>query len=236
MKEVQISRSSIWNPLQKKLRENIKKEEMFIDSKELLLHLHGLLHQKEVYQSKEDTFLDQLYQITDNNNWAIMPGEKDVTVVWNLWHITRIEDLTLNLLIKPDTQVLNENWLQKLNTSVTDTGNAMSDEEIMKLSKEINFSTLQQYRKAVGEKTRQVLSSLTYQDIFRKVNTEDIQKIIDQGGLTSHPDSIWLADFWGRKDIAGLLLMPITRHQIGHINDSFTIIKKVNSKNEFYMQ
>ena len=37
------------------------------------------------------------------------------------------------------------------------------------------------------------------------------------------PASIWLLDFWKNKTIAGLLTMPITRHQIVHINDCFKL-------------
>ena len=38
-------------------------------------------------------------------------------------------------------------------------------------------------------------------------------------GTTNHEDSIWLLDFWAKKDIAGILLMPPTRHVMLHLND-----------------
>jgi hypothetical protein len=49
---------------------------------------------------------------------------------------------------------------------------------------------------------------------------------MEEGVLTRQDDSIWLLDFWGKKTVAGLLQMPITRHQIVHINDCFKLKAK----------
>jgi hypothetical protein len=52
---------------------------------------------------------------------------------------------------------------------------------------------------------------------------ESVGRILDEGGVTGHKDSLWLLDFWGKKTVAGILLMPITRHQILHLNDSMKL-------------
>lgn len=193
-------------------------------------------YSKEITRNykEEETILDALYQIINNGNYAIMPTKKDVTVAWNLWHITRIEDIVINLLIKPTSQILDENWVSKLHTKIKDTGNAMSDDEIMSFSKEVSLSALQDYRKAVGIRTKEVVESLAYEDLFRKPTREELDRILKEGGLTTHPDSIWLRDFWGRKDVAQLLLMPITRHQLGHINDSFKLVQAADKRKDVY--
>jgi len=54
-----------------------------------------------------------------------------------------------------------------------------------------------------------------------------IQRILKEGGVTTHPDSIWLLDFWGKKDVAGLLMMPVTRHQVGHLSDCIRLKGKI---------
>ena len=44
----------------------------------------------------------------------------------------------------------------------------------------------------------------------------------------------WLIDFWGKKDVAGILLMPATRHHLVHINESLKLkekCKKLEKKN-----
>ncbi|EQE04021.1 hypothetical protein [Clostridioides difficile] len=47
-------------------------------------------------------------------------------------------------------------------------------------------------------------------------------------------DSIWLLDFWGNKDIAGILLMPPTRHVILHLNDCCKWKEYFHTKKKFY--
>jgi hypothetical protein len=39
----------------------------------------------------------------------------------------------------------------------------------------------------------------------------------------------WLLDFWGKKNILGLIMIPITRHQTLHLNDCFNIKEKATA-------
>ncbi len=218
---------SDWNPRQAQLKESISNTEKFTEAMELCLYLHGIVHTAEISNNCEDSYYDELMSGLTKEAFTVMPTIKDVTIVWNLWHITRIEDLTANILIQEKEQVLNEDWLKRLGVTVTDTGNAMTDGEILDLSNSINLEELRNYRKAVGVRTRSIVNSLAPADIKRKVRSESIARILEEGGVTKHPDSLWLLDFWGRKNVAGILLMPITRHQIGHLNDSMKLKKKL---------
>lgn len=208
-----------WNPLQAQLKELLISEDSFEKAKELLLHMHGLVHPATVSSSPALTFFDEVWQGLDRTSFITMPTVKDVTVAWNIWHITRIEDLTVNLLIAEGAQVLNDDRHTLLNTKVTDTGNAMTDDEILSLSGELNMQALYDYRCAVGEQTRRVLQGLQFEDLKRRVTKSGTDRILSEGGVTPHKDSVWLLDFWGKKTIAGLLQMPVTRHQVGHLND-----------------
>lgn len=150
-----------------------------------------------------------------------------LTIAWNIWHITRIEDLTVNILIADEIQEFKrQNWPARLNIEVSDTGNAMSDDEIISLSEKINMEELREYRKAVGKRTREVILKLKPDDFKKKVQKNRLNHILDEGGVLDVEDSKWLLDFWGKKNIAGLILMPITRHQVVHLNDSLKLKKK----------
>ncbi len=218
---------SEWNPRQAQLKELILNAEKFKEAMELCLYLHGIVHTSEISHNPEAGYYDEVMKGLTKEAFTIMPTIKDVTIAWNLWHITRIEDITSNILIQEKEQVLNEDWLKRLGVTVTDTGNAMTDEEILDLSNLIDMEELKNYRKAVGVRTRGIIESLTPDDLKRKVKPEGIARILIEGGVTEHPDSLWLLDFWGRKNVAGILLMPITRHQIGHLNDSMKLKKKL---------
>ncbi|WP_373076478.1 DinB family protein [Fusobacterium varium] len=225
-----MSIASEWNIQQKELKELIEKKETFDKAKDLYLSMHRNLH----FSDSDNTLMDQLWKILDTKDFSIMPTAKDVTIAWNIWHITRIEDLTVNILVNNSEQIYNKEWQKKMNVSVNDTGNAMTDDEIMDLSKSINIEALKEYRKAVGIQTQSIFSKLKFEDMKRKAESKGIEKILNEGGVTDHPDSIWLLDFWGKKNVAGIILMPGTRHQIGHINDCYNLKSSIDRKKDYY--
>ncbi|MCT4593050.1 MAG: DinB family protein [Anaeromicrobium sp.] len=229
-----MSITSEWNLKQKRLKETIRKFEKFDEAKKLFLSMHGSVHFAKVSNLNELTIIDRLMTGLQKRDYAIMPTDKDVTIAWNIWHITRIEDLTINILVDQSEQVLNSDWLKRLNIDITDTGNAMTDDEIMNFSKSINIEELLRYRVAVGIQTQKILSCLKFEDTKHKIEKKDTEKILNEGGVLSHPDSIWLLDYWGKKDIAGIILMPITRHQIMHLNDCFKLKQSIDRKKTFY--
>ncbi len=221
-----------WNPLQAKLRELLDQKESFDEAMALLLHMHGLLHTRNVLSQSSLTLMDEVWEGVSDYTFRTMPTAADVTVAWNIWHITRIEDLTCNLLMADGKQVLDDSWLARLNTQVRDTGNAMTDEEILSFSFDARQLALRDYRDAVGKRTREVIAGLTPQDLKRKFAKRQVDRILEEGGVTTHPDSVWLLNFWGKKNVAGILLMPITRHQMGHLNDCLKLKEKCKRRFE----
>jgi hypothetical protein len=104
----------------------------------------------------------------------------------------------------------------------------MTYSEIETLNENINIKELKEYRVKVGKSTKKIIEALEFDDIKRKTEKEQLEKIKQNGGVTDDPKSIWLLDFWGRKNVLGLIMMPITRHQVVHLNDSFKIKQKYN--------
>ena len=172
----------------KELNRIIRKPELIEQTKELFLEIHGKLH-LSVVSGNERNEVDELVGDLREDEYAIMPTAKDETIAWVLWHISRIEDLTMNILVNGEKQIFNEDWQTRMNSPIRDTGNALSDNQIIQLSKSLRIQELLEYRK------------------------------LEEGGITNHEDSIWLLDFWAKKDIAGILLMPPTRHVMLHLND-----------------
>lgn len=97
-----------WNPKQARLKELIAKPEKFEEAKELCLQLHSIVHSSEITPGVEQTLLDEVWEGLTEKAFLTMPTVKDVTVAWNIWHITRIEDITANILIGERKQVLDE--------------------------------------------------------------------------------------------------------------------------------
>jgi hypothetical protein len=219
--------------IHKELNQIIRKEDKIERSKVLFLELHAKLHLSAVSNTKHNEVDGLLDDLTDNE-YAIMPTVSDETIAWVIWHIARIEDLTMNMLVAKGNQVFNPQWQRKLNVSITDTGNALTDDEIISFSKSVNTKELLDYRSAVGKQSRAVVQQLKSDDMKRKIASEDIERIKLVGGVTNQEDSIWLLDFWGKKDVAGILLMPPTRHVMLHLNDCCKWKEFFRTKNRFY--
>ena len=138
--------------------------------------------------------------------------------MWELWHIARIEDITAGILLGGSSQLFSAETAEKIGSPVSDTGNAMTDDEVNELAAKVSFDELLSYRNAVGRRSREIVSSLNEADMKRHFPVDLREKIFASGGLTDNPDSAWLADYWLSKDFAGIILMPLTRHQILHLN------------------
>ncbi|HEX2954461.1 MAG TPA: DinB family protein [Bacillota bacterium] len=225
-----ISVTAQWNPKQALLKELLSKPAQFNDAIQLCLEMHALVHTSEMSGSQNRSLEDEVWDGLEETAFRTMPTAKDVTIAWNLWHLTRIEDLTANILIANGQQVLNDEWLKKMNVTVRDTGNAMSDEEIIALSLAMDMKAMRDYRIAVGRRTREILKALQPNDLKRKFTAVQLQRIMDEGGLLEVEGSKWLLDFWGKKTVAGILQMPITRHQVVHINDSMKLKAKCGKR------
>lgn len=219
--------------MHKELGTMIRKADRLEDARRLFSELHGALHLSEVSGGEENE-LDRLTGDLEDTEYAVMVTSKDETIAWALWHIARLEDLTMNLLVSGGEQVWNREWARRLGTAVADTGNAMSDDQIMELSKALRPAELLQYRSAVGRRTRQIVEGLTADNMKREVRKEDLKRIREEGGVTAQEDSVWLLDYWEKKDVAGLLLMPPTRDPMLHLNDCCKWKQQIRSKKKFY--
>jgi hypothetical protein len=215
-----------WNPKQALLKNLLRREEDFDEALSLTLELHAIVHASDMPGHAGVSYEDEVWSRFDDAAFRAMPTKKDVTVAWNIWHITRIEDLAANLLIAHGSQVYSRDWRERIRATADDTGNAMTDEEILSFSQAADLMELKAYRNAVGERTRAVLSGLKPGDLKRKVAKAAIARVREEGCVADHPDALWLLDFWARKNVAGFLSMPITRHQVGHITDSLKLIQK----------
>jgi len=200
------------------LNKIIRKKEMLESSKKLFLEIHEKLHRSSVSNSEHNE-VDELLDDLSPKEYSIMLSNKDETIAWVIWHIARIEDLTMNILVNSGEQIFDKEWKGRLNVNITDTGNILSNDEIIDLSENINIDELLAYRNAVGKQTRMIVNNIIADDMRRKVSNFGLVKILKEGGVTEDKGSIWLLDFWGKKDVAGILLMPPTRHVMLHLND-----------------
>ncbi|MDR1665088.1 MAG: DinB family protein [Clostridiales bacterium] len=200
------------------LKKIIRNREKLSEAKQLFLALHASVHRSLVSGSPRNE-VDALFDDLQPQDYYFAPSPASKPVAYHVWHLARIEDLTMNILMSGGEQVFNPDWQDKINAGITDTGNALTPAQAVELSKRINAKSLLYYRCAVGIRTRELVAKLSADDMRRKPSPESLDRLLTEGGLTEEADSIWLRDFWGKKDAAGLLLLPPTRHAVMHLND-----------------
>jgi hypothetical protein len=214
----------IWNEQQKLLRRALRDPQEFPAALQLFLQQHAMVHRAEMAGSGLWSFEDEVWHgLSAAQARRIPPGEEH-SIAWNLWHITRIEDVTMNLLVAGGAQVmLGGRWHEHMQVTARDTGNAMSARDVARLSKSINLEALRDYRLQVGRQTRAVVQRLCAAELRQKVTLARLQQVLAEGAVKPVAEDV-LA-YWGGLTIAGLLLMPPTRHSFVHLNEAMRLRK-----------
>ena len=212
------------NKQQTELRELLTSSNRFDQALDLLYIQHSSLHSKKLdptdsqdtkIWSYEDAILDDMSE----SQFRKLPNNGKHSIAWLIWHLARIEDIAMNILVANSDQIFNQgDWYQDLNTKFRHTGNSMQPDEIILLSKKIDLDALRAYRVAVGQSTRKIFKNLSIIRLKEKVNPDRIQRIKYEGAVTE--PAYGIADYWSRRNIAGLLLMPATRHNLVHLNEA----------------
>jgi hypothetical protein len=207
------------------LRTLLPAGDRFDEAIPLFFRQHAQLHTGAMADSGLWSLADAVLGDLSEALFRRIPHNSEHSILWCLWHIARIEDATMNILVAGGDQVFNHgDWGRKMGTRVTNTGNGMTVEEIEVLSKEVDIEALLDYRMTVGRRTRQIAEGLDADALIQPVSPERIQVLLGAGVLAEN--ALGLADYWGNRDIAGLLLMPATRHNMSHLNESLKLRKR----------
>jgi hypothetical protein len=216
----------LWNEQHKRLRQVLKKPDDHSTAIDLFLCQHSMVHRAEMSQMGLHSFADEVWHGADEITIRCVPPKFEHSIAWLIWHIARIEDMTMNALMTGKLQIFHQDdWLTKLEIDIQHSGNVvMDDADVTALSNAINIEALKAYRLSVGRATRQTVAALHLEDLQRKVDPTRLQGLLDDGSVA--PEATGLLEYWGNLTIAGLLLMPPTRHCLVHLNEALKVKKK----------
>ncbi len=213
------------NKQQTTLRELLLDSSQFTAAMALFLKHHATLHSANMSGVGMWSFEDEILDEITPERFRRIPQNEEHSIVWCIWHITRIEDTVMNILVADGEQILHQDeWLNRMNISFRNTGNEMSQDEIVQLSDTIDLQMLRAYRMAVGRQTQNIAKQLSPDDLKQKVDPRRLQRVIDEGAVGE--TAVNIINYWGKRNIAGLLLMPATRHNIIHLNEAARIKKR----------
>lgn len=212
-----------WNQQQQALRKALANGA--VRAIEIFLNQHGMVHSAATSSSAERTFEEEVWQGLSEAQAGCIPAGGEHSIAWVMWHLARIEDVTMNVLLAGSGQVLHSgDWLKRLGVDREETGNGMDVSQVAELSRQVELRVLRDYRTAVGRRTRVIVRDLQAADFKRGVEASRLAKLASGGAINEA--SRGLLDYWGGLTVAGLLLMPPTRHNFVHLNEAMRIKAK----------
>lgn len=148
------------------------------------------------------------------------------TIIWLYWHIFRTEDVGISRFIM-DTNQEYDFWDKKVNAETSLNGTGMSIHEVETMSMQLNFAQLINYRKAIKNKTLQLIDNIESIDL--KVSPS--QKFIEQVICTEQtmPESMWnLLDLYHGKSKEWFLLHVSLTHPFYHLGQIIAISRALS--------
>ncbi len=219
------SHRKLLNKRQTELRHILLSFDQHDEAMRLFLRQHAMLHSFKMAQHEPWSFEDEILNDMTEKQVRRIPRNCEHSVAWCLWHIARIEDVAMNMLVAGSPQLLHrENWLERMNVKVRHTGNAMDKDAVVELSAALDIEAVRAYRAAVGRRTRELVQQLEPAELKQMVDPIRLQQVMDEGAVVEAARGI--VDYWSRRTIAGLLLMPATRHNLVHLNEALRLKRR----------
>jgi hypothetical protein len=215
-----------WNKDHQLLTRLLKKPQDHPRAVALFQKHHAAVHSASGNPDCTWSFQDQvLFRLTEREA-RIVPARCEHSLLWMVWHITRIEDVTMNILLADSPQVLHRGvWRAKLHAPTEDVGNAMERMDVERLSQAVDWKALLAYRRAVAKRTRTLVPRLGRLVLETKPPAERLARIVKEGAVDGHAE--WLLRYWGGHPGANLLLMPASRHPMVHWNEAQRMMPRI---------
>jgi hypothetical protein len=135
--------------------------------------------------------------------------------------MARTEDAAVNPVVAGRDQVLDDEWVRRMNVPWRIIGTGMTDSEVTDMSARADVAAVRAYRSAVGVRTREVVQALPADTWDEIVGDDDIKRAALTGAFrdwvegTKYP---WLG--WTRGD---QLASSALRHSAAHIGEAVTV-------------
>jgi len=154
---------------------------------------------------------DQVFSGLSDQQMRARPARGLNSLVWLLWHMARVEDVGVNLIVTAGQQVLDEGWSSRLGIVRTDVGNGMAEDELTEFATSADVTAIRAYRDAVGRRTRDVVKTLGPASWAELVSPADVARVPD-----------WFKAFVGQPRAFELGTSAITHNAI-HLGEAVTI-------------
>ena len=173
----------------------------------------------ERYDPLYNFYLAGFWEMVSPDQMRQRPHPRANSIVWNIWHITRVEDAGLNRFVTNGSQVIDDDgWLKKMDIPWRHHGTEMSLAEVDHLSQRIDLSALQGYSHAVQARTRQILTTLDPQGLDDLMEEAQVRQIIIDDGLAHSNPEGFIQNYTGWSKMKCLMTFGLT-HSWQHLGE-----------------
>jgi hypothetical protein len=191
-----------------------------MDIRDLFLEQHAAVHSAAVGGNKASA-AERTFGGLSDEQMRVRPREDLNSLAWLLWHITRAEDIFVNMVLAGREQVFEDGWAKRLGVSRRDFGIGMTGAEVTDLTRTIDIGATREYRDAVGRRTRDVVGGFTASDWQGSTTTEANERAAAAGAFGARAEMLVKA-FSGRPR-SGLLSGIALFHPSGHMGEANTV-------------
>jgi hypothetical protein len=161
--------------------------------------------------SSVPSIADQVFSGLTDQLMRARPAKGFNSLVWLLWHMARVEDVGVNLIVTAGQQVLDKGWSSRLGVPRADVGNGMTEDELTEFTTAADIAEIRAYRDAVGRRTQDVVATLAPASWMELVSTADAARVPK-----------WFKAFVGQPRAFELGTSAITHNAI-HLGEAVTI-------------
>ena len=208
----------IWTQQQAQLRKALASRANFQEALELFLAQHAAVHSAEISGGQVWSLHDEVLTGLPAPLIKTVPARGQNSIAWLLWHITRIEDMTMNRLTLRQPQVWDKAWAEQLGLASPDCGASMNEEDVAGVSAQINAGAVLEYRAAVGRRTRESILNLDADQARETVPTALVQELVDEGSISTRAG--WLFEYYCQRTRAFFMTRTATSHNFIHLNEA----------------
>lgn len=142
------------------------------------------------------------------------------SVAWNIWHLLRIEDITLNRFVANRPQVhTSGDWQQRMGIPFGHMGTAMSLEDVATLSQQMNLHELANYQQAVYAQSAENLASLDHQTLNHQWDAAHMRAVVAGEAVCIPAITEGVINYWGALSIGRFVLDYTQVHPNMHVGE-----------------
>ncbi len=146
-----------------------------MDIQQLFLQRYDVLY---------DFWLGGVWELVPDDLMRQRPHPRVNSIVWNLWHLTRVEDAGLNRFVVDRPQVLDEGgWMERMHLPWRHNGSEMSFAEVDDLSQRVELQALHGYADAVRARTLEIIDQVTLDSLDAVLEAGRLRMVLFDEGL-----------------------------------------------------